>query len=57
MQVQFNILSAEVLREAQQHPEAYRNLVVKVAGYSALFAMLDKDLQEQIIARTTHALG
>jgi pyruvate formate-lyase/glycerol dehydratase family glycyl radical enzyme len=57
MQVQFNILSAGVLREAQQHPEAYRNLVVKVAGYSALFAMLDKDLQEQIIARTTHALG
>ena len=57
MQVQFNILSADVLREAQQHLEAYRNLAVKVAGYRALFAMLHKDLQEQIIARTTHALG
>ncbi len=57
MQVQFNILSAEVLRQAQQHPEEYRNLVVKVAGYSARFVMLDTDLQEQIIARTTHTLG
>ena len=55
-QVQFNILSAELLRAAQAHPEQYRNLVVKVAGYSALFSMLDKDLQDQIIARTTHAL-
>ena len=43
--------------EAQRHPEAYRNLVVKVAGYSALFAMLDKELQDQLIARTTHDLG
>jgi formate C-acetyltransferase len=56
MQVQFNILSADLLREAQQHPEQYQNLVVKVAGYSALFSMLDKELQDQIIARTTHAL-
>ena len=57
MQVQFNILSAEVLREAQAHPEQYRNLVVKVAGYSALFSTLDKELQDQLIARTTHYLG
>jgi formate C-acetyltransferase len=56
MQVQFNVLSADVLRDAQLHPEQYRNLVVKVAGYSALFSMLDKDLQDQILARTTHAL-
>ena len=56
MQVQFNILSADLLREAQQHPEQYQNLVVKVAGYSALFSMLDKELQDQIIARTTHDL-
>jgi pyruvate formate-lyase/glycerol dehydratase family glycyl radical enzyme len=56
MQVQFNILSADVLRDAQLHPENYRNLVVKVAGYSALFSMLDKELQDQIIARTTHHL-
>ena len=56
MQVQFNVLSAELLRDAQLHPEQYRNLVVKVAGYSALFSMLDKELQDQIVARTTHSL-
>ena len=56
MQVQFNILSADVLRAAQAHPEQYRNLVVKVAGPSALFSMPDKDRQDQIIARKTHAL-
>jgi len=57
MQVQFNILSADLLREAQAHPEQYRNLVVKVAGYSALFSTLDKELQDQLIARTTHYLS
>lgn len=56
LQVQFNVISADVLREAQAHPEQYRNLVVKVAGYSALFSMLDKELQDQIISRTTHYL-
>ena len=55
-QVQFNVISAETLREAQAHPEQYRNLVVKVAGYSALFSTLDKKLQDQIIARTAHDL-
>lgn len=55
-QVQFNIVSAETLRSAQAHPEKYRNLVVKVAGYSALFTSLDEHLQNQIIARTEHVL-
>lgn len=55
-QVQFNVLSAEMLRDAQLHPERYRNLVVKVAGYSAFFASLDRELQDQLIARTTHRL-
>jgi formate C-acetyltransferase len=53
-QVQFNIISPEVLREAQREPDKYRNLVVKVAGYSALFSSLDRKLQDQIIERTTH---
>ena len=53
-QVQFNIISPEVLREAQRQPDKYRNLVVKVAGYSALFSSLDRKLQDQIIERTTH---
>jgi len=56
-QVQFNILSAENLTEAQKHPERYRSLVVKVAGYSAQFVMLDRSLQDQIIQRTMHRLS
>jgi formate C-acetyltransferase len=55
-QVQFNVVSAETLRDAQAHPEHYRNLVVKVAGYSALFSTLDKKLQDQLIARTEHGI-
>ncbi len=55
-QVQFNIVSADTLRDAQLHPEKYKNLVVKVAGYSALFTNLDSQLQDQIIARTEHVV-
>lgn len=55
-QVQFNILSAAHMRAAQEHPEEYRELVVKVAGYSAYFNSLDKGLQDQIIERTEHSL-
>jgi len=53
-QVQFNIVSAKTLKDAQKHPEKYRELVVKVAGYSALFCQIDKKLQDQIIERTEH---
>jgi formate C-acetyltransferase len=55
-QVQFNILSAGDLRKAQANPEENRDLIVKVAGYSAYFASLDKSLQDQIIERTEHVL-
>ena len=50
--VQFNVVSRETLRDAQKHPENYKNLVVRVAGYSALFTTLSKSLQEDIINRT-----
>jgi len=53
-QVQFNIVSTDVLKAAQKNPNKYPNLVVKVAGYSALFSLLDKKLQDQIIKRTEH---
>ncbi len=53
-QVQFNVVSAEELRKAQQEPDKYRNLIVKVAGYSAYFVTLDEKLQNQVIARTEH---
>ncbi len=50
--VQFNVVSAAVLHQAQANPEAYRSLVVRVAGYSAYFTELDKELQDEIIRRT-----
>lgn len=50
--MQFNVVSRETLRDAQVHPENYKNLVVRVAGYSALFTTLSKSLQDDIIRRT-----
>lgn len=50
--MQFNVVSRETLRDAQAHPEKYRSLVVRVAGYSALFTTLSRSLQDDIIART-----
>ncbi len=54
--VQFNVVSTETLLDAQRHPERYRDLVVRVAGYSALFVTLDKATQDDIIRRTVHEL-
>lgn len=56
MHVQFNIVDAQILKDAQQQPEQYKDLMVRVAGYSALFTPLDKSLQDDIIARTEHAI-
>ena len=52
--VQFNVVSAETLRAAQKSPQDYKDLLVRVAGYSAFFVDLDRSLQENIIARTEH---
>ncbi len=52
--MQFNVVSRETLRDAQKHPEKYRSLVVRVAGYSALFTTLSRSLQDDIINRTEH---
>lgn len=52
--VQFNVLNTDTLRAAQEHPENYRNLLVRIAGYSAYFTELTKDLQDDIISRTEH---
>lgn len=51
-EMQFNYLDNDVLLEAQKHPEKYRDLVVRVAGYSAFFVELCKDVQDEIISRT-----
>jgi len=52
--IQFNVVSADTLREAQKNPEQYRNLIVRVAGYSDYFINLGDSLQNEIIARTEH---
>ena len=52
MHMQFNVVTRETLLDAQQHPEKYKTLVVRVAGYSALFTTLSKSLQDDIINRT-----
>ncbi len=50
--IQFNVLDTEMLRDAQQHPENYRDLVVRVAGFSAFFTKLHEGVQNEIIERT-----
>jgi pyruvate formate-lyase/glycerol dehydratase family glycyl radical enzyme len=52
--IQFNVVDAATLHLAQQHPEQYRSLIVRVAGYSDYFCDLSKTLQDEIIARTEH---
>lgn len=50
--IQFNVVDADTLRDAQKHPENYRDLIVRVAGYSDYFNDLSEDLQNEIICRT-----
>jgi len=52
--IQFNVVSANTLRDAQKHPEKYRDLIVRVAGYSDYFNDLGEALQNEIIRRTEH---
>ena len=55
-QVQINVISSDTLRAAQKEPLKYRDVIVKVAGYSSYFVVLPKELQDGIIARTEHKL-
>jgi len=52
--IQFNVVTAETLRDAQTHPKKYRDLIVRVAGYSDYFLDCSVDLQNEIIKRTEH---
>ena len=52
MHMQFNVVDRQTLLDAQEHPEKYKHLVVRVAGYSALFTILSRSLQDDIIRRT-----
>ena len=56
MHVQFNVIDKETLIDAQKHPENYRDLIVRVAGYSAQFICLDKGVQDDIIKRTEQSM-
>ena len=55
--IQFNVVDSQVLRDAQEHPEKYTDLQVRVAGYSAFWIDLAKETQDSIIARTEQSLG
>lgn len=55
--IQFNVVSADTLRDAQKHPEKYQDLIVRVAGYSDYFNDLGPELQDEIIRRTEHDRG
>jgi formate C-acetyltransferase len=52
--IQFNVVDSNTLREAQKDPQKYYNLVIRVAGYSAFFTQLSRDMQDDIIERTEH---
>ncbi len=55
--LQINLIDADMLRDAQAHPENYRNLLVRVTGYNAYFTTIGRELQDEIIARESHCMG
>jgi pyruvate-formate lyase len=55
--IQFNVMDSQVLRDAQEHPEEYTDLQVRVAGYSAFWVDLSTETQDSIIARAEQSLG
>jgi formate C-acetyltransferase len=54
--LQINILDAEMLKDAQKHPQNYKNLLVRVTGYNAYFNSIGRELQDEIIARESHKM-
>jgi formate C-acetyltransferase len=56
MHLQLNVVDKQTLLDAQQNPGKYPGLMVRIAGYSAYFADLAKDVQDEIISRTEHGL-
>lgn len=57
MQMQLNIVTSEVLRDAMARPEEYRNLIVRISGYNAYFVTLNQDLQMELIERAEYKIG
>lgn len=56
MQVQFNVVATDTLHEAQDHPDKYKNLIVRIAGFSAYFVEMPKAMQDDFITRTEHSM-
>ena len=56
MQLQWDLIDNEMLRAAQEHPEDYHDLIVRVSGYSAFFTDLERVVQDGIIMRMEHAV-
>ena len=54
--LQINMIDADILRDAQKHPDNYRHLLVRVTGYNAYFTSIGKELQDEIIARESHRM-
>ena len=54
--LQINMIDADMLRDAQLHPENYRNLLVRVTGYNAYFTSIGRELQNEIIERESHSI-
>jgi pyruvate-formate lyase len=52
--LQINMLDADMLRDAQQHPQDYRHLLVRITGYNAYFVTVGRELQDEVIARISH---
>ncbi len=57
MQMQFNVMTTDTLKKAQENPEEYRDLMVRISGYNAYFIELNRDTQQEIIERMEHNLG
>ena len=56
MQMQMNVVTSAMLRDAMAHPENYRNLLVRISGYNAYFVTLNRDMQLELIERAEYAL-
>jgi formate C-acetyltransferase len=56
MQMQFNMVNSDVLKDAMANPENYRNLIVRLSGFNAYFVNLNKDIQMELIGRTEYGI-
>ncbi len=56
MQMQMNVVTSDMLRDAMAHPEFYRNLIVRISGYNAYFVTLNRDMQLELIERAEYGI-